>query len=315
MDSTFLPIAGGTVNGNITHGTSLFKSDGVEADTVIVGSNANKCHFSSNASGDLTVDDGTLTDTNRRDITCKNVIIRNITNNADIDLRKLLDIDVSDVWNGIPVVLTSGGRLRSTRHLPNNIRFGHQITIGSDQISRDDFPDKYIQWKNWANIYRNTYHLYKDDNNNTMFTIKNHTSRCFRNFRVDGALTNPSDARAKYNIVEANYESAYNRIKSMQMHSFMYRHPNSDISVEFGMIADKVHEQFPDMIDTQPQDSEESDGAFKDENGDVIPDLKTVNISGMIQVLAAALKHSQTEIDSLKTLVSSLTNRLAALEG
>ena len=160
---------------------------------------------------------------------------------------------------------------------------------------------------------------------NTLFRIYVDDTQIDGNLDVTGSINNPSDARAKYNITEADYESAYNRIKLTPMHSFTYRHPRGDIPVEFGVVADELQQQFPDMVSIKTQDTEETEGAFKDANGDVIPDLKVINVSGMVQILASALKHAQTEIDSLKqaqteidslkTLVSSLTDRITALEG
>ena len=311
VDSTFLPIAGGTITGDITHGTTVFKSDKIEADTVIVGANANTAHITSDVSGDLIIDDGTLVDANRRDVTCNNVTIRNIANDGNIDVQQLLDIDIANVEDGYPIVLTSGGRLRNTNTLPNMTYVGTQLILRDESITiRDGFST--IALYSWGNQHTAITHQFRTefptDSGLVQVSFNVNSTRCVcsQDLQVNGAFTNPSDARAKYNIIEADYESAYNRIKVTPMHSFTYRHPRGDIPIEFGIVADELQVQFPHMINVQEQDVNNADGTFKDENGDVIPDLKTVNISGMIQVLAAALKHAQTEIDWLKARVTTL---------
>lgn len=241
------------------------------------------------------------------DVHCRNVLLRNSANDADIDTVATLEAHTADI-STLQSDVSSNSADISTLQSDVSSNSSSISSVQASKLSKTNSGFVLVSGTPFWVQTDTEFAIFVQRTPITWdycFSVELSTCICYADLRVDGSFTNPSDARAKYNIVEADYASAYERIKLTPMRSFMYRHPKADIPIEFGIVADELETHFPGMVSITHQDTTKDTG-FKDANNNIIPDLKTVNVSGMMQVLAAAFKQSQIEIDALKARVAAL---------
>ena len=120
----------------------------------------------------------------------------------------------------------------------------------------------------------------------------------YGNLTVQGSFYNNSDKRLKSNIQEADYVSAYDGIKSLPSNSFTFHRNDSPKEIDYGIIADNLQEIFPKLVQTL------QDETITDAEGNPINNVKQYDVPGLVHVLLAAFKHSQSLIDTLTAKVN-----------
>lgn len=119
--------------------------------------------------------------------------------------------------------------------------------------------------------------------------------------------TNPSDPTLKKNIVSLTTDDVYDKLLSLNPVEYEWIDPRMGVGIKYGFLANEVQALFPNVVST-----------FKDASGNdklgydpvsLIPILTTGILKNVDEIA-----HLKQENASLKSILSSITERLSALE-
>jgi hypothetical protein len=135
----------------------------------------------------------------------------------------------------------------------------------------------------------------------------------FVNYNGDVRNTNNSygaisDEKLKQDIVDS--ESQWNDIKNLRVRKFKFKKDVEELGNEaptmLGVVAQEAELVSPGLVDTP--------GSYDEEGTEDQNLMKTVKYSVLYMKAVKALQEAQERIETLETVVSTLTDRVSALE-
>jgi len=111
---------------------------------------------------------------------------------------------------------------------------------------------------------------------------------------VDGSIVNPSDINLKENIVEIPSKLT-DSLTSLNPVQYTYKSlKEEDKKIHYGFIAQELETILPELVVTKPDISNSNE-------------IKAINYLEIIPLLVGKLQKMQTEIDSLKIQLQTIT--------
>ncbi len=127
------------------------------------------------------------------------------------------------------------------------------------------------------------------DINNTNFMIEHLRLDYNGNATLAGVLTQNSDERLKTNIHPLS--SSLQNLQQLNGYTYNWKDKTRDNDLQVGVLAQEVQKIYPQLVKTA------ADGTL------------SVNYSGFVPVLIEGMKEQQKQIEELKQLVKTLTNK------